>query len=124
MKRELMEIARNINGLEFDALMRLCKKMFPRRKYEAYSLQKDAKGNTRYVIKYNLTKEEYNALCEEWEKQGIRITSGTFAEGCGVMVHDTMTDKYYHVIVLKDKDSEKDYIEIEGKRYYTEDVIL
>lgn len=67
MKRQLIEIARNINGIEFDALLKLCKETFPRRKYEAYSLRKDIEGRTRYVIKYNLTMEEYNTLCEKWE---------------------------------------------------------
>ena len=124
MKKELIEVARNINGMEFDSILKLCKKMFPRRKYEAYSLRKDSEGVTRYVIKYNLTMEEYNALCEEWEKQGVRITSGTFAEGCGVIAYDTTTDKYYHLIVLKDKENGKLFIEINNKKYYTEDVIL
>ena len=58
------------------------------------------------------------------KQQGIRITSGTFAEGCGVIAHDTTTDEYYHLVVLKDKTNGKDFIEINGKKDYTEDVIL
>ena len=122
MKRELIEVARNVNGIEFDSILKLCKKMFPRRKYEAYSLQKDAEGITHYVIKYNLTVEEYKVLCDEWKKQGMRIVRGTFAEGCGVIAHDTITDKYYHLIVLKDCNGL--FIEVSGKKYYTEDIIL
>ena len=52
------------------------------------------------------------------------ITSGTFAEGCGVMVWDTITDRFFHLVVLKDKENEKLFIEIDGKKYYAEDVIL
>ncbi len=122
-KRQMIEVCRNVYGLEFEAIKILCKKIFPKRKLEAYSLQPDIESKTRYVLKYNLTMEEYNTLCKEWERQGIRIINGTFSHGCGVIVHDTITDKYFHTVILTDSNN-REFIEINGKQYYKEDVIF
>lgn len=68
MKRQLIEVCRNVNGLEFDRIFKLCKELFPRRKYEAYSLKPDEQGVNRYVLKYNLSQIDYIALCAIYEK--------------------------------------------------------
>lgn len=44
----------------------------------------------------------------------MKLISGTFENGCGVMVEDE--DSYYHVIVRND------CITIDGKDYYKEDM--
>lgn len=68
MKRQLIEVCRNVNGLEFDKIFKLCKELFPRRKHEAYSLKPDEQGIRRYVLKYNLSPIEYLTLCTIYEK--------------------------------------------------------
>lgn len=46
----------------------------------------------------------------------LEIISGTFENGCGVIIKDTKTNKYYHSLVYKDS------IIIEGNTYYKEDI--
>lgn len=45
----------------------------------------------------------------------LKIINGTFENGCGVTIHDTETDNYYHKVVYKNS------IEHNGKLYYKED---
>ena len=67
-RRELMEVARNVDEKEHESILALCKKLYPRRKYLAYRLRKKNETDVaRYVIKYNLTMEEYKAICKIWE---------------------------------------------------------
>lgn len=50
------------------------------------------------------------------------LLQGTFLEGCGVMVHEPVTDEYYHLIVLKEKETRNLFVEIGEKKYYEHDV--
>ena len=45
----------------------------------------------------------------------LKIINGTFENGCGITIHDTETDNYYHKIVYKNS------IEHNGKLYYKDD---
>lgn len=46
----------------------------------------------------------------------MKIISGTFADGCGVIVYNKETNQMYHKVVYKG------YIEIDGKIYRKEDM--
>lgn len=48
----------------------------------------------------------------------LKIINGTFENGCGITIHDTETDNYYHKVVYKNS------VEINGKLYYKEDFSL
>lgn len=52
----------------------------------------------------------------------LKLLSGTFAIGCGVMVHELEDDEYYHLLVLEEKHTGNAYVEIHGKPYYKEDL--
>ena len=54
------------------------------------------------------------------EEKRIKIICGSFIAGCGVVVCDSESDKYYHLVVLYDKEQDKPFIEIKGDRYYLE----
>lgn len=54
----------------------------------------------------------------------IELLSGSFEEGCGVMVYDTETSNYYHLLVLTDKETGKLFIEIKDKKYFENDIVL
>lgn len=45
----------------------------------------------------------------------LKIINGTFENGCGITIHDTEKDNYYHKVVYKNS------VEINGKIYYKED---
>lgn len=45
----------------------------------------------------------------------LRIINGTFENGCGITIHDTETDNYYHKVVYKNS------IEHKGKLYSKDD---
>ncbi len=51
----------------------------------------------------------------------IKISSGSFLPGCGVVVWDLKTDNLYHLLVRTD--GKGNYIEIVEKRYYKEDIM-
>lgn len=53
-------------------------------------------------------------------KNNIKVISGTFEKGCGIMVWDKVTDKIYHKIVFEDKNG--CCIEVENIRYYKKDL--
>ena len=53
----------------------------------------------------------------------MKLLSGTFKKGCGVLIH-IQSDKFYHLIVLEDKKTEKPFVEIQNKRYFKEDIEL
>lgn len=48
-------------------------------------------------------------------KAMLKIINGTFENGCGITIHDTETDNYYHKVVYKNS------VEINGKLYYKDD---
>lgn len=48
----------------------------------------------------------------------LKIINGTFENGCGITIHDTETDNYYHKVVYKNS------IEHNGNLYYKEDFSL
>lgn len=52
----------------------------------------------------------------------VRILSGTFEKGCGVLVHHIQSDNFYHLVVLEDKETRKPFIEIRNKQYFEEDI--
>lgn len=45
----------------------------------------------------------------------LKIINGTFENECGITIHDTETDNYYHKVVYKNS------VEINGKLYYKDD---
>lgn len=53
----------------------------------------------------------------------IKLLSGTFAEGCGVVAYNENTDDFYHCLVLKEKETNRLFIAIKGKKYFEDDVI-
>lgn len=48
----------------------------------------------------------------------LKIINGTFENGCGITIHDTEIDNYYHKVVYKNS------IEHNGNLYYKEDFSL
>lgn len=48
----------------------------------------------------------------------LKIISGTWEEGNGIIVHDTVTDNFYHLVVYKNS------VEIKGNLYYKDDLSL
>lgn len=64
MKREMYTICNNVDGITFDKLYKLCKILYPKHKMTAYR-----KKNRKYVLEWNLTKNEYIFLCKIYEKQ-------------------------------------------------------
>lgn len=54
----------------------------------------------------------------------LKIIQGSFIDGCGLIAHDTETDEFYHLLVLKEKETDRLFIEIGEKKYYKEDVQL
>lgn len=45
----------------------------------------------------------------------LKIICGTFKNGCGITIHDTETDNFYHKVVYKDS------VEINGALYSIDD---
>lgn len=62
-----------------------------------------------------------NKVFEESSKK-IKILSGSFLEGCGVMVKDLRTNNFHHLLVLRDKKDGKLFVEIGNKQYFEEDI--
>ena len=54
----------------------------------------------------------------------LKIVQGSFLEGCGVIAHETETDRFYHTLVHKENDTDKLFVEIRRKKYYESEVIL
>lgn len=54
----------------------------------------------------------------------LKIVQGSFLEGCGVIVRDTETDNIYHLLVHKEKKTDRLFVEIGEKKYYKEDMQL
>lgn len=52
----------------------------------------------------------------------LKIISGSFLEGCGVIVWNVETDGIYHLIVHKEKGTNKLFIEIGEQEFYEEDI--
>ena len=52
----------------------------------------------------------------------IKILSGTFEKGGGVIVYHGQSDNFYHLIVLEDKETGKPFVEIKNKQYFEEDI--
>ena len=46
----------------------------------------------------------------------LKIINGTFENGCGITIHDTETNSYYHKVVYKNS------IEHNDKLYYKKDI--
>lgn len=52
----------------------------------------------------------------------IKLLSGTFEKGCGVVVKNLQSDNFFHLLVLKDKTTGKLFVEIGNKQYFEEDI--
>lgn len=52
----------------------------------------------------------------------VKILSGTFEKGCGVLIHLMQSDNFYHLIVLEDKETGKPFVEIKNKQYFEDDI--
>lgn len=63
MTRNLKPICLNAEGVEFELLYTLCNRMFPRRKHKGYLNE-----NRKYVLYWNLTKEEHKMLIGEYAR--------------------------------------------------------
>lgn len=50
----------------------------------------------------------------------VKVLSGSFENGCGVIVH--YMDNFYHLVVFEDKETGKLFVEINNKRHYEEDI--
>lgn len=53
----------------------------------------------------------------------ISKISGSFLEGYGMIVYLAETDNYHHVLVHKEKNSNRLFVEIRDKKYYQEDFL-
>lgn len=51
----------------------------------------------------------------------MKILSGTFQEGCGVLIYDEATDEYYHKVVLLHKEKLQPFVEFNKKEWFLED---
>lgn len=52
----------------------------------------------------------------------LKIIQGSFLDGCGVIVLDTKTDSIYHLLVHKEGETGRLFVEIGGKKYYESEV--
>ena len=52
----------------------------------------------------------------------LKLIQGSFLEGCGVIVRDVITDAYFHLLVHKETESDRLFIEVCEQRFYKEDV--
>ena len=52
----------------------------------------------------------------------LKIIQGSFLEGCGVIVRNVETDGTYHLLVHKEKETDRLFVEIKEKKYYEEDI--
>lgn len=55
------------------------------------------------------------------ENKRFKVISGSFLKGCGVVVWDLETDKIYHTLVLRNKETGLLFAEISGKVHYKEE---
>ena len=58
----------------------------------------------------------------EQTKEMIKILSGSFLLGCGVIVHGMQSGGYYNLLVLKDKETGRLFVDLEGMQYFEEDI--
>ena len=49
----------------------------------------------------------------------LRLIQGSFLEGCGVIVRNIETDEIYHLIVHKEKETNRLFVEIGEHKYYS-----
>ena len=54
----------------------------------------------------------------------LKLMQGSFLEGCGVHVWDEERDNPYHLLVLKEKGSDRLFVEIGEQKYYAEHLIM
>ena len=52
----------------------------------------------------------------------LKLIQGSFFEGCGVIVRNVDTDGIYHLIVRKEKGTDKLFVEIGEQKFYEEDI--
>lgn len=49
----------------------------------------------------------------------LKLIQGSFLEGCGVVVWDEERDNPYHLLVHKEKETDKLFVEIGEQKYYS-----
>lgn len=52
----------------------------------------------------------------------LKLIQGSFLEGCGVIVRNVETDKIYHLLVHKEKEADRLFVEIGGQKFYKEQI--
>ena len=56
------------------------------------------------------------------KKPSLVLITGSFLEGCGVILHDEKTDNLYHLVVLKETGTDRLFVETGGNRFYECDI--
>lgn len=54
----------------------------------------------------------------------LKLIQGSFLEGCGVIVRNIKTDGIYHLLVHKEKGTDKLFVEISEQKFYEEDICI
>lgn len=52
----------------------------------------------------------------------LKLIQGSFLEGCGVIVRNIETDGIYHLLVHKEKETDRLFVEINEQKFYKEDI--
>lgn len=52
----------------------------------------------------------------------LKLIQGSFLEGCGVIVRKENTDSMYHLLVHKEKKTDRLFVEIGEQKFYEEDI--
>lgn len=52
----------------------------------------------------------------------LKLIQGSFLEGCGVVVRNVDTDGIYHLLVHKEKETDKLFVEIGEQKFYEEQI--
>ena len=53
----------------------------------------------------------------------LKLIQGSFLEGCGVIVRNVETDGIYHLIVHKEKKTDRLFVEIGEQKFYKNEVL-
>lgn len=52
----------------------------------------------------------------------LKLVQGSFVEGCGVIVRNVDTDRIYHLLVHKERETDKLFVEIGEQKFYKEQI--
>lgn len=53
----------------------------------------------------------------------LKLIQGSFLEGCGVIVRNVETDKIYHLLVHKEKGTDRLFVEMNEQKFYKNEVL-